>query len=283
MSIRSICQFRFSDVVAMWSLLAQNPTATLVGTVRDASGAVVVDAALEVHNTDTGETRKAATNEKGEFTVPNLVPGPYEVTIAKSGFRTVRETNIELQMDQVARMDFKLEVGAISQSIEVTDAAPLIATDNGTKGEVMTSAEMLEMPLNGRDFSDLAFLVPGVTPAAPGAQGSGIAINGAPGRQHQLRHRRLWRARPAVRRFVDLAQPRRHAGIQDADQQLLGRIRAHGRRRDEHGAEERREPGPRHFVRVCAQRYVRRAQLLRSSRNPSCGGTSSAAFSAARW
>jgi outer membrane receptor protein involved in Fe transport len=165
--------------VAVWGLWAQNPTARLVGTVRDASGAVVVGVALEVHNTDTGETRKAVTNGKGEFTVPNLVPGPYEATIAKGGFRTVRETNIELQMDQVARMDFKLELGTISQSIEVTDAAPLIATDNGTKGEVMTSAEMLEMPLNGRDFTDLAYLVPGVTPSAQGANASGIVINGA--------------------------------------------------------------------------------------------------------
>ena len=178
MSTRSTSVLAVLMCAAVGGLFAQNPTATLVGTVRDASGAVVVNAALEVRNTDTDETRKAVTDEKGEFTVPNLVPGPYEVTIAKGGFRTVRETNIELQIDQVARLDFKLEVGAISQSIDVTDAAPLIATENGTKGEVMTSAEMLEMPLNGRDFSDLAFLVPGVTPAAPNAQGSGIAING---------------------------------------------------------------------------------------------------------
>ena len=174
-----IRQFGFLICAATWGLWAQTPTATLVGTVRDASNAVVVGAALEVHNTDTGEIRKAVTNEKGEFTVPNLVPGPYEVTIAKGGFRTVRETNIELQMNQVARMDFKLEVGSISQSIEVTDAAPLISTDNGTKGEVMTSAEMLELPLNGRDFSDLALLVPGVNPGAQGGNASGIVINGS--------------------------------------------------------------------------------------------------------
>ena len=168
--------------VAISSLVAQNPTATLVGTVRDASAAVVVGASLDIRNTNTDEARKAVTNEKGEFTVPNLIPGPYEVTIAKGGFRTVHETNIELQMDQVARMDFKLELGTISQSIEVTDAAPLIATDNGTKGEVMASAEILEMPLNGRDFSDLAFLVPGVTPVRARLAGIGYRHQRGPAR-----------------------------------------------------------------------------------------------------
>lgn len=162
------------------SLVAQNPTATLVGTVDDTSGAVVADAALEIRNTDTGEIRRAVTSGKGEFTIPNLAPGPYEVTISKDGFRTVRETNIELQMEQIARLQFHLEVGAVSQSVEVTAiAAPLINTENGAKGEVMTSDEMIEMPLNGRNFGDLAYLVSGVTPNTTNLQGSGFAINGA--------------------------------------------------------------------------------------------------------
>jgi Carboxypeptidase regulatory-like domain len=166
--------------LAAGSLVAQNPTATLVGTVRDSSGAIVVDAALEVRNTDTGDIRKAVAESKGEFTVPNLAPGPYEVTVSKPGFRAVHETNIVLQLDQVARLEFRLEVGAVTQSVEVTaTGAPLINTENGAKGEVMTSDEMVEMPLNGRNFGDLAYLVEGVTPNTRNLQGSGFAVNGA--------------------------------------------------------------------------------------------------------
>ena len=75
-------------------LLAQNPTATMVGTVRDQSGAIVVGAALEIRDTDSGNTRKAVADQRGEFTVPDLAPGPYEVTITHAGFRTVRQTDI---------------------------------------------------------------------------------------------------------------------------------------------------------------------------------------------
>ena len=77
-------------LLAVPALLAQNPTATLVGTVRDSSGAVVVGAALDVRASDTGQTRHALANERGEFTVPNLVPGPYEITITKQGFPLIR-------------------------------------------------------------------------------------------------------------------------------------------------------------------------------------------------
>jgi hypothetical protein len=159
--------------------LAQNPTATLVGTVRDGSGAVVTGALLEVRNTGTGSTRTAASDEKGDFTVPNLVPGPYAVTVSKPGFRSVRETNMVLELDQIARMQFKLEVGATAQSVEVTTDAPLINTENGTKGEVMAANEIVEMPLNGRSINDLAVLAPGVIPNTTNIQGSSFAVNGA--------------------------------------------------------------------------------------------------------
>jgi hypothetical protein len=167
-------------VAAAFCLFAQNPTATLVGTVGDASGAVVPDAKLEVRNVNTNESRKVSTDIRGVFTAPNLSPGPYEVTISKAGFRTVRETGLVLQMEQVARMEFRLEVSELSQSVEVTAAAaPLINTENGTQGQVITADEIGQMPLNGRDFSDLAVLVPGVTPNVTAGQGSEFAINGA--------------------------------------------------------------------------------------------------------
>jgi outer membrane receptor protein involved in Fe transport len=175
---------RFASVLLLASLsatlIAQNPTATLVGTVRDQTGAIVVGANLEIRNKDTDIKRKAVANDRGEFTVPDLAPGPYDVTVTHAGFRTVREADIVLEMDQVARVDIKLEVGAVSQSVEVIESsAPLINTDNGTKGQVMTSQEIVEMPLNGRNINDLGFLVAGVTANTTNLQGSSFAINGA--------------------------------------------------------------------------------------------------------
>ncbi len=152
----------------------------MVGTVRDQTGALVVGAELAIRNTDTDITRKAISNQRGEFTEPNLPPGPYQITATHAGFRTVRQTDIVLEMDQVARMDIKLDVGAVSQTVEVVEAgAPLINTDNGTKGQVMTADEIVEMPLNGRNITDLGTLAAGITPNNTQLQGSGFAINGA--------------------------------------------------------------------------------------------------------
>src|SRR5579872_3009543 len=113
-----------SPVALLWfaglTLHAQNPTATLLGTVTDAHGALVPGAALEIRNVDTNGLRKTLSDRNGEFTVPNLPPGAYEATIIKEGFRPRRETNIVLVVDQVARVEFQLEVGQISQSVEVT-------------------------------------------------------------------------------------------------------------------------------------------------------------------
>ena len=171
----AICFFRRGLLFcfATGLLLSQNPTATIVGNVHDPSGAVVAGANVEVKNTGTSQMRRAVADVKGEYAVPNLPPGPYEVTISHEGFRAVRETQVVLQMDQEARLDVKLEIGSASQSVEVVAAfVPLINTENGTKGEVMSDKEIVEMPLNGRNINDLGFLVAGVTPNTTNQQGS---------------------------------------------------------------------------------------------------------------
>ncbi len=180
MFLRLLYRFAVLASIITPLLVAQNPTATMVGAVRDQSGAVVAGAALEIRNTDTDITRKATTNQRGEFTVPDLAPGPYEIIVTHAGFRTMKQTNVVLEMDQAARMDIKLEVGAVSQTVEVMEAgAPLVNTDNGTKGQVMTADEIVEMPLNGRNITDLGTLAAGISPNTVGLQGSTMAINGA--------------------------------------------------------------------------------------------------------
>ena len=140
---------------------AQNPTATLVGTVTDPTGSVVVAAEVEVRNSGTNEVRKVETGQRGEFTVPNLAPGIYDVSISQAGFRTLHETGLELQLEQQARMEYHLQLGSLADKVEVMASAPLVNTENGEKGDVMVAAEIAEMPLDGRDFTSLGLLTPG--------------------------------------------------------------------------------------------------------------------------
>jgi hypothetical protein len=160
-------------------LLAQSPIANIVGQVQDPSGALILDARILVRHVETGELREAKTDEKGEYTVANLPPGQYRITVEKDGFHRLEDRDVTLETDQTARLDFKLQVGAVSEVIEVQATVPLLNTESAMKGDVIVSREMVDIPLDGRDFADLAYLVPGVGEKAQGGQGSNFAVNGA--------------------------------------------------------------------------------------------------------
>ena len=159
---------------------AQAPTATLVGTVTDTTKAVIPGATVDVINTSTNQTRSATTGSKGEFTVTTLEPGTYSVTIAKAGFQGQKQDRLELQADQTARLDVALKVGDVSVSVSVgASDVGLLNTDTSSKGDVITPVEIAAMPLNGRDFNDLAYTVAGVQPAEKGAKGAPYVANGS--------------------------------------------------------------------------------------------------------
>jgi len=161
------------------SLFAQSPTANIVGRVVDQTGAVIADAKIRVRHVETRDLREVATDVSGEFTVANLPPGHYRIMVEKEGFKRLDERGLELQIDQTARLDFTLQVGAVTEVVEVVAAAPLLNTESAMKGDVVVSREMVDVPLDGRDFADLAYLVPGVSQKAQGASGSNFAVNGA--------------------------------------------------------------------------------------------------------
>ena len=161
---------------------AQTSMASLVGITHDPSGSLVAGARIEVRNTGTNALRQAETDSRGEFIVANLPPGTYAVTVTKDGFQTLRQTGIELVVDQQARLEFRLRLGELSQTVSIEASAPLINTENGVKGDVMVSQEMLQMPLISRAATDLAFLTPGViqnTVGVGGASQSPMVVNGA--------------------------------------------------------------------------------------------------------
>ncbi|MBS1824414.1 MAG: TonB-dependent receptor [Acidobacteria bacterium] len=156
-------------LLAAMSLHAQFVRGTLLGTVSDESGAVIAGASVTLKNTDTNETKSATTDESGGYTFPALLPGSYSIEVKQSGFKLRSLTGIRLEVNQTARVDVKLSVGEVSERIEVTANALLLKTDTSDIGHVVTNKQIVELPLNGRDYLQLARLIPGVVPSRAGA------------------------------------------------------------------------------------------------------------------
>lgn len=159
------------------SLWAQGFKARLVGRVTDPSGAVIPGAAINVTNTETGIVTRSQASADGEYVVPELSPGNYRVAVEAPGFRSYTRTDITLNVDSTVRVDAALQVGATSEQVTVTEQAPVVNTENASLGKVVSNQEILDIPLNGRNYISLAQLSPGVTPAAAGANPN--VINGA--------------------------------------------------------------------------------------------------------
>ncbi len=172
------CGKRISARVAVLALAAGlatvsglgQTTSQLTGVVRDATGAVIPGAEITVTNQATGVERKTLTNELGLYTVPFLPPGDYRVVVQKEGFRQAVENRLRLEVNQVARLDFTLELGPVTEAIEVTGAAPLIESDSSAVGQVIETKAIQDLPLNGRNFVQLAILGPGVVGVGYGAR-----------------------------------------------------------------------------------------------------------------
>lgn len=136
---------------------------TVTGEVKDASGAAVAGAMITVRNIATNGIRNVTTNEDGNYNIPALVPGMYDVKAERSGFKAATRANIELQVQQTARVDFTLEVGQVNETVEVTGALPLLSTEDATVGTVIEQKRITDLPLNGRSFFSLVALSPNVT------------------------------------------------------------------------------------------------------------------------
>ncbi|MBM3727870.1 MAG: TonB-dependent receptor [Acidobacteria bacterium] len=145
---------------ATCAVFGQTTNATLVGDIVDATNAVVADATITVKNTATGQSREAKTNESGAYRVFPLNPGTYEVTVTKSGFRTTT-ARTTLEVAQQAKIDFKLEVGQVTQAVEIADVAPVLQTQEASSGGMITSADVARIPVNGRNYTNLIRLLPG--------------------------------------------------------------------------------------------------------------------------
>ena len=147
-------------------------TAQIAGTVKDQSGAVLPGVEVHVTQTDTGVTRDAVTNETGSYVLSNLPIGPYRLEAALPGFRTYAQTGIVLQVNSSPAINAVLEVGQVTEQVEVQANATLVETRNAGVGQVVENARILELPLNGRQVIELIALAGAASPA-PTVTGGG--------------------------------------------------------------------------------------------------------------
>jgi Carboxypeptidase regulatory-like domain/TonB dependent receptor len=133
------------------------------GLVTDSSGSLVTGARVTITNRQTGLTRNTISNNAGNYNFPDLPPGPYDVKAEMTGFQTEVRGAVELQVQQTARIDFRLNVGAVTETVQVEAGAPLLNTEDATVGTVIEEQRILDLPLNGRSFVDLIALSPNVT------------------------------------------------------------------------------------------------------------------------
>jgi hypothetical protein len=175
---RSLCAVSFVLLFGAAPAWMQNSSASLTGRITDSTGALVPAAAVQAVHLGTNIAHKTQANDSGTYTIPFLPPGRYRIEAAFAGFKTYRVPELLLEVDQQQRLDIMLEVGAASESVTVQDTPPAVNTESGTRGEVTTAKEISEIPLDGRNFSDLAYLTAGVIPKGDGGDGA-YAVNGA--------------------------------------------------------------------------------------------------------
>lgn len=165
--------------IAVPVCLGQSNLATLTGIVTDTGAGVIPGAEVTVINTGTAISREQTTNAVGSFTFPALIPGDYELIVTSEGFQQHVERGIVLRTSDNRRIDIELQLGQVTESVTVDAQMVALNTENGMiKGDVIVMEEIQELPLASRDFTDLAFFVPGVVPRGS-AQGSFASINGA--------------------------------------------------------------------------------------------------------
>ena len=162
MNARSLFAAVFLLFASSVLCLGQRTTAQLTGTITDATGAVVPHAQLTATHESTGLQRDSVSNELGYYTIPLLPPGTYRIAVKVPGFRPITRSGVVLEVDQVARVDFALEVGTLAEAVEVTANASRVDTQTATLKEVVDQHRIRELPLNGRDATQLVLLLPGV-------------------------------------------------------------------------------------------------------------------------
>ena len=176
-------------VIGLWlasaaTVFGQADTGRITGTITDASGGAVPGAKVVVENEGTALRREVTTADSGNYTAALLPPGKYRVTVQKEGFKAAGQSNIKIDVDQIARIDFVLQIGQIAETVRVESSVVALDTESPTIGQVVNQRLVVDLPLNGRNFTQLLLLGPGAVQTG-GEQstransGNAISLQGA--------------------------------------------------------------------------------------------------------
>src|SRR6266446_3742067 len=167
-------------ILLIATTVSASPTVSIAGFVKDPSGAAITGAKLTLANVATNAKMEAVSDNNGGFQFLQLAPAVYSLVVESQGFKRVTEQNIVVQVDQITHLDVALEIGSVTQVVEVSSAAtPLLETDRSKLSNVVDTQVISNMPLNARQYLDLALLTPGVLPSSTGTQGGGFNVAGA--------------------------------------------------------------------------------------------------------
>ena len=259
---------------------SQGNTGRILGTVTDQSGGVVAGATVSVVDTARGVTRTLTTDDAGEYNAPNLTPGNYTVRAEAKGFKKIERQNMCSKSGKEIRVDLTVQPGEQEQTVTVTEAVPLVETTNATLGGTLDNSDIVDMPLNGRNYQNLLALRPGVM----------IQPGGGPWTQSTNDVRpdeSLWMVDGVInsnffdsRPIAGMSSPdhgwrddpadRLHSGIQHHGESQGG-VRLEARRRGERRNQVGNQRDSRIGVRLLPQRRLGRPQLLQS--RPLANGT----------
>ena len=167
---RTAGTFLFLTCVLPAAALAQ-ASGQINGVVTDSSGAVLPGVTVDATNLATGAVRTAITGTDGLYTLPLLQPGDYTVKASLAGFRSAQRERVRVTVTETARVAFELAVGQLTETISVTAEASLVETSNATHGIVIDEQKVVDLPLNGRNFTQLGTLIPGVVAPPAGRRG----------------------------------------------------------------------------------------------------------------
>src|SRR5262245_32980534 len=177
-SRRGITLFVIVGLMTVEMLTAQVSTGSIAGQVTDQSQAVVPGIKVTLINQGTQAERNAVTGSDGNYLFPLVAPGFYRIRVAAQGFKTYEASGLEVQVAQAVTHAIALEIGDTATRVEIVASTPVLDQRSAEIGQVVTQKEIVELPLNGRNFLDLAKLVPGVTELGTTSQSNGLAING---------------------------------------------------------------------------------------------------------
>ncbi|MGH9801197.1 MAG: carboxypeptidase regulatory-like domain-containing protein, partial [Blastocatellia bacterium] len=172
--------------VLLFPVCAQTPSGEISGVVNDSAGSVVSGVKVTLTNPSTNAVREVQTNEAGLYAFPALPPGGYNLRVERQGFRSIERKNIEVLVGSANRIDLNLEIGEVSNTVEIAGGAPVLQSENASIGTVIENRSVVELPLNGRNYLQLASLIPGATTNGPsssqgkqrmGGQRNSFALN----------------------------------------------------------------------------------------------------------